>query len=116
MAGPVRVESSGGGLRLEETGGRVVATSSGGPIRVRFAAGNAQGGSLDSSGGGVEVRVDPSIALEIDASASGGGVTADLPVTVRGRVEQGELRGTLNGGGALLKLRSSGGGIRLLPR
>lgn len=61
--------------------------------REDFAAGNARGGSLRSSEGGVEVRVDPTTALEIDAGNSGGGFTAEVPVTVRGRVDRGEPRG-----------------------
>ncbi len=75
--------------------------------------GGAAGGSLSSSGGGVRVEVDPAAKLTIDASSSGGGVDCDLPVTVRGRMARNSLHGDLNGGGATLKLRSSGGGIRI---
>lgn len=114
--GDLEASSSGGGVRIEEAHGAVVAESSGGPVRVGFAAGNARGGSLDSSGGGVQARVDPAVGLEIDASSSGGRVSSDLPVTVRGRIGGDSLRGELNAGGSLLKLRSSGGGITLAPR
>ncbi len=116
VSGDLRASTSGGGVRVENAGGAVVADSSGGPVRVGFAAGNAKGGSLDSSGGGVEARVDPAVGLEIDASSSGGSVSSDLPITIRGKVSRDSLRGNLNGGGALLKLRSSGGGIDLKPR
>lgn len=84
--------------------------SSGGGIGVAGLEGSVE---AESSGGAVHLA---DVTGEVKLSSSGGGITADLPVTVRGRVEPGELRGTLNGGGALLKLRSSGGGIRLLPR
>jgi hypothetical protein len=62
------------------------------------------------------VRVDPAVRLNIDASASGGRVSSDLPVTVKGTISKTSLRGTLNGGGAVLKLRSSGGGVSLEPK
>jgi DUF4097 and DUF4098 domain-containing protein YvlB len=116
VAGDLEAESSGGGVRVEEAGGAVVASSSGGGVRVAFAAGNGKGGSLGSSGGGVTARLDPSVGLELDASASGGDVDCDLPVTVRGKVKRDALRGTLNGGGALLTLRSSGGGVTIEGR
>lgn len=116
VGGDVDASSSGGGVRIDGAGGAVVAGSSGGPVKVSFAPGNAKGGSLDSSGGGVVARLDPSVSLEIDASSSGGAVSTDLPVTIRGKVSRDTLRGTLNGGGALLKLRSSGGGITLEGR
>ncbi len=114
--GDLDAASSGGSVKVEDARGVVDASSSGGPVRVGFAAGNAKGGSLDSSGGGVVARVDPAVGLEIDASSSGGSVSADLPITIRGKVSRDRLHGTLNGGGSLLKLRSSGGGISVEPR
>ena len=68
------------------------------------------------SGGGITVSLDPSAALEIDAASSGGSVTVDLPLTVQGKLSRNAVRGTLGGGGELLKLRTSGGGIRIESR
>jgi hypothetical protein len=113
VSGDLEAESSGGGVKIEEAGGRVTASSSGGSVRVGFAPGNAAGGSVQSSGGGVAATVDPAVGLEIDAVASGGGVDCDLPVTVRGKMSRDTLRGQLNGGGARLELRSSGGGVTI---
>ena len=114
--GDVEADTSGGGIRVEDAGGRVQADTSGGPITVSFAPANARGGELFTSGGGVEVRLDPAVSLEIDASSSGGSVVSDLPITVQGKVSRTSLRGQLGGGGELLKLRSSGGGIRIRAR
>jgi len=114
--GDLEASSSGGSVKVDDARGEVTASSSGGPVRVTFAAGNARGGSLDSSGGGVSARVDAAVGLEIDASSSGGSVSTDLPITIRGKVSRDRIHGKLNGGGALLKLRSSGGGITLEPR
>lgn len=116
VAGDVDASSSGGGVKILEAGGVVVAESSGGSVSVGFGAGNGRGGRLESSGGGVKARVDPTVGLEIDASSSGGSVDCDLPVTVRGKVGRDNLHGKLNGGGALLKLSSSGGGVTLAER
>ncbi|MEO8197595.1 MAG: hypothetical protein ABI689_12845 [Thermoanaerobaculia bacterium] len=116
VAGDLEAESSGGGVDIREARGAVVAESSGGAVSVGFAAGNARGGNLSSSGGGVEARVDPAVGLEIDASSSGGAVDCALPLTVRGKIGRDDVHGTLNGGGALLKLRSSGGGIDIGKR
>jgi hypothetical protein len=113
VTGDLHASTSGGGVNVTAAGGRVEAHSSGGPVTARFVAGNAKGGVLSTSGGGVRAEVDPKVALSIDASSSGGGVTADLPVTVQGRISNDSLRGDLNGGGATLRLRSSGGGVRL---
>jgi hypothetical protein len=53
------------------------------------------------------------VALSIDASASGGRLTSTLPVTIRGEISRRALRGDLNGGGSVLRLRASGGGVRI---
>ena len=101
--------------RVRGAGGRVEAHSSGGPVTVRFAAGNNRGGVLSTSGGGVRTELDPSVALTIDASSSGGSVDSDFRVTVQGSQtrRRHSLRGDINGGGAMLRLRSSGGGVRI---
>ncbi len=116
VGGDIDSSSSGGGVRIEEAGGEVVAGSSGGPVHVSFAAGNDKGGNLHSSGGGVHVSLDSKVALDVDAHSSGGGIHCDLPITVRGHIGRGTLIGKLNGGGNVLRLRSSGGGISIEER
>jgi hypothetical protein len=111
VSGDIRAHSSGGGIHIHEAGARVEADTSGGGIEASFAKGNARGGSLETSGGGIEVSVDPSVGLRIDAS--GNSVHADLPITVQGSVHRGKLQGTLGGGGELLRLHTSGGGVRI---
>jgi hypothetical protein len=116
VAGDVQANSSGGGVDVQEAGGRVRASSSGGPVKVLFAAGNAKGGELDSSGGGIVATLDPEAGIDLDASTSSGSVHCDLPVTVQGRISSDSLHGKVHGGGALLHLRSSGGGITINGR
>jgi DUF4097 and DUF4098 domain-containing protein YvlB len=113
VSGELYASTSGGGVLIRGAGSRVEAHSSGGPVTVRFAPGNNRGGELTTSGGGVRTELDPGVALTIDASSSGGSVDSDLPVTVQGRIDKDSLRGDLNGGGAVLRLRSSGGGVRI---
>jgi hypothetical protein len=118
VAGELYASTSGGSVQIRGAGARVEAHTSGGSVTVRMAAGNNGGGELSTSGGGVRVEVDPRVALSIDAGSSGGDVHSDLPVTIQRLATQGgggarSLRGDLNGGGALLRLRSNGGGVRI---
>ena len=113
VAGDLRASTSGGGVDVRGAGGRVDASSSGGGVTVRFAPGNSRGGELSSSGGSVRTELDPGAKVSIDATASGGGVNTDLPITIQGKIERGSLRGDMNGGGPTLRLRSSGGGVRI---
>lgn len=111
VTGDLKVHSSGGSIRIDEAAGLVEADTSGGGIRAAFARGNSRGGRLESSGGSIELALDPNADLEIDASASH--VSSDLPLTVRGEISRSRLHGTLNKGGASLRIHTSGGGIRI---
>jgi DUF4097 and DUF4098 domain-containing protein YvlB len=113
VTGNIVADTSGGGIEIRGAGGRVEADTSGGSVEVSFAAGNQMGGSISASGGGITVRLDPAANLLIDAATSGGNVVSDLPITVTGKVEESSLRGTLGSGGEALRLRSSGGSIRI---
>jgi DUF4097 and DUF4098 domain-containing protein YvlB len=113
VSGDLQASTSGGSVDVRGAGGRVDASSSGGGVTVRFAPGNSKGGVVSSSGGSVRTEIDPGARVSIDAHASGGGVDSDVPVTIQGKVERGSLRGDMNGGGPTLRLRSSGGGVRI---
>ena len=111
VAGDVDAQTSGGSIDIARTTGRVVARTSGGSITIGEAA-NAVDAS--TSGGGIAVAMRSSAAFQLDASAAGGGVHSDF--TVMGAVNESgrhSLRGTVNGGGPLLHLTTSGGSIHI---
>ncbi len=111
VSGDIRAHSSGGGIHVFEAGGRIEANTSGGGIEASFARGNGRGGSLETSGGGIEVSIDPNVGLRIDAS--GNSVKADVPITVQGSMSRRKLQWNMGGGGELLRLYTSGGGVRI---
>jgi hypothetical protein len=114
VAGDLRAESSGGSIEIENAGGRVEADTSGGSIRASFAPGNDRGGNLETSGGGISVSLDPNANLRIDAS--GNSVTTDIPMMVKGTVSKRRLSGELGRGGEMLRMSTSGGGVRINAR
>jgi DUF4097 and DUF4098 domain-containing protein YvlB len=111
--GPTSVETSGGGINIENVGGKLRAETSGGPISAVLPSPIPGDVSLETSGGGVTVKVPADAAFNLDAETSSGGVSCDLPVTIQGEKERGELKGPVNGGGPVVKLESSGGGIHV---
>jgi DUF4097 and DUF4098 domain-containing protein YvlB len=113
VRGDLRAHSSGGGIRIVEAAGRVEADTSGGGIEASFARGNGRGGVLTTSGGGIKVTLDPQVDLVIDAS--GNSVRTELPIRVEGEISRNSLKGTLGKGGETLRLRTSGGGVRIQP-
>jgi len=116
VTGKIDADTSGGSIKIEQAGDAVRADSSGGPIRVSFSPGNSAGGSMSTSGGGITVEIDSGSNFDIDAHSSGGSVTFDVPVTVQGQVSKTSVKGKIGSGGQLLKMRTSGGGIKIKSR
>ena len=113
VAGPAELSTSGGSIRVDSVAGALRANTSGGSIRAAIKGPLADECSLTTSGGSVSVTVDRQAAFRLDASTSGGGIDATgLTLTLENASrDRGRLAGAVNGGGPLLKLRTSGGGI-----
>ena len=131
--GTVDAGTSGGNVRAEKIVGRADLDTSGGDIVVKLventlsahtSGGDVEAGiggalkgdcSLGTSGGDVKVAVDKAAAFQLDAATSGGSDRADgLTITLDGGgAGRSHLSGKVNGGGPLLKLRTSGGSIHI---
>ncbi len=109
----VSAHTSGGRIEIDELHGAIDAQTSGGSIRVGIAGQPTADSTLKTSGGSVTVFVEPTIAVALDARTSGGRASSELPITVLGSASKDRLEGDINGGGPLLKLRSSGGSVSL---
>ena len=115
VEGTANLSTSGGGIKIESVANSLRAHTSGGSIRANIAGPLKEECSLSTSGGSVNVTVDKVAAFQLDASTSGGGVdAAGLTMTLeRSSRDRNRLAGSVNGGGPLLKLRTSGGGISI---
>lgn len=111
--GDVLAHTSGGSIRLTEIAGSVDAHTSGGSIEAEIVRQPQRPVTLDTSGGSVRLALDGDVHADLDARASGGSVRTDLAVAVRGEAKRDRLAGQINGGGPLITLRSSGGGIHI---
>ncbi len=113
--GPTSVTTSGGNIKLESVEELVSASTSGGDIHATITGPIKQDTELHTSGGQVVVHVKKGTGFKLDASTSGGDVDAEgLTLTIeKGGMGKSRLTGTVNGGGPRLKLRSSGGDIKI---
>ena len=124
-----------GGVRLENVGGEVRATSTNGGVRGRVAAASlidartTNGGveleltgplaadgrvSLTSVNGGVQLKVPQDTKAQVRARCTNGRVSVDdLPFTAEGEQNRRRLDGTLNGGGGRIDLQTTNGGVTI---
>ena len=120
-SGPVNAETGGGVIELWGVPVAHVETGAGSVIAKFISAGNDQGGSeLETGVGDITVYVMPNVNMTIHASieaATGHRITSDFPeikVTSEGGQWGPKLvtaEGNLNGGGPVLKVRTSMGNI-----
>ncbi|MBL9203132.1 MAG: DUF4097 family beta strand repeat protein [Opitutaceae bacterium] len=113
VAGAADFSTSGGNIKVDSVIGAVRAHTSGGSVSATIAGPLKEDCSLATSGGSVRVAVDRAAAFRLDAVTSGGGVDASgLTITLeKTSRDRSRLAGAVNGGGPLLKLRTSGGSI-----
>lgn len=121
--GGIRARDLGGRLDAETTNGKIDAEGVAGPIDAETTNGTIHaeiiGASLDddvslsTTNGAVELSLAASVSARIDARAGNGSVRSELPVRGIEREKRNELSGDLNGGGAMIRIRTSNGSIRI---
>ena len=113
--GNTEVQTSSGSIRLGSLARTVNARTSSGSIRASLTDQPNGECNLHTSAGSITVTLIPDIAINLDAETSAGRVSTDFAVTsvIQGKVPKNRLKGSINGGGPLLKLRTSAGSIRL---
>lgn len=109
--GRVRARTSGGAILIRDASGPIDAFTSGGPVTASLVGQPKEECRLSTSGGGIDVTLSKNIHVDLDASTSGGRVWTDFPVPSDDERHSRQLRAPLNGGGPLLYLHTSGGGI-----
>lgn len=140
--GHIRVAGLSGDIRLQSTDGRIEAQGLDGRLELHSRDGDgsvhgrfdglameatdgdldvvvakgskpADDWSLETRDGSIELRLPSDLRATLDARTRDGRLDVDLPVVVQGRIERRAIRGDLNGGGPLLSLRSTDGGIHV---
>ena len=114
VTGRVKAHTSGGPIKVTDVQGAVDLHTSGGEISVRFT--DAPEGVLETSGGGIEVEFPEDVGADLDAKVSGGRVEVEHGILVQGSQDPQHVVGKVNGGGRRLRLRTSGGNIRVRVR
>lgn len=118
--GPVQVQTAGGSIHLVRVASGVRAVTTAGSIRAQIAATREsfQPSLLETSFGDVVVYLPDDLPLTIDAEilqSSGHTIQTDFPLQVTADTGYGprtvEGRGQLNGGGEVLRIRTTMGNI-----
>lgn len=108
LSGDLDAHTSGGSIRLEDIEGRVKAKTSGGSIIAEIKAPSDEI-DLRTSGGSISIKVPDGQGYDLDLD--GTRVYVDL-VNFTGEADKDEVNGTINGGGIMVRAKTSGGNVR----
>lgn len=111
IRGNIDAGSSGGGVYVSGEAGAVKAKSSGGPVKVNITNLKKEL-YLESSGGSVNAVIQGGEKLGLDLDLSSDKVNIELH-NFSGKSEKNRIKGTMNGGGIPVYMRSSGGNVNV---
>lgn len=109
IKGDIDVSTSGGGITIDDAQGAVYASTSGGSINADISKLEDQL-VLKTSGGSVRATIPSGLGLDLDLR--GNRVNTSLN-NFSGESKSDRVNGTVNGGGILVQLSTSGGSVNL---
>ncbi|MGB2908475.1 MAG: DUF4097 family beta strand repeat-containing protein [Candidatus Aminicenantaceae bacterium] len=116
--GDVEAEVVSGDIDLIDISGAEEVMSKSVSGSVKFVGGLSKGGSYNFSvlNGDVTLLVPSNSAFELYAKTFSGDINTDFEITLSGKLSKTELRGTVNGGGAEVTLKTFSGDVYLKKR
>nr|WP_281285031.1 DUF4097 family beta strand repeat-containing protein [Colwellia demingiae] len=105
------MKTSGGSLDLDNIIGKIDAHTSGGSIELKLPKNPTKDSKVKTSGGSITAHLAKNVAVNLSAKTSGGRVSSEF--TVDGKITKRSIKGTINGGGPELVLKTSGGSVRI---
>jgi carbon monoxide dehydrogenase subunit G len=111
IVGNVELHTSGGSINTDTVTGNLNAHTSGGSINVTIDKQPTEDAKFTTSGGSITAYLISDVQLNISASTSGGRVKSDFDID--GRVKKMSVKGSINGSGPKLTLKTSGGSIKI---
>lgn len=113
VTGKHELDTTNGKISVERCAGSLDATTTNGGIEAELTrVSQGQPMRFETTNGRIEVAVPANFAADIDASTTNGSIKTDLPVATKSAGDN-SLRGKINGGGTLLRMRTTNGGIAL---
>jgi hypothetical protein len=113
-AGDVTAQTVNGDIRATTMGGALALTTVNGSIRARVAS-LTEGApvKLETVNGSVRAELPTPLDADVRLSTVNGHVATDYPISITGRAERHDLRGTIGGGGRTVELKTVNGSVEL---
>jgi hypothetical protein len=123
--GSIRIDGINGKHELETTNGKIEVARCSGSLEAETTNGaiyaeltsvaKNQPLRFETTNGRIEVTLPANLAVDVDAGTTNGSIHSDLPVSATS-ISKNSLRGSINGGGTSLHMRTTNGGIDIRSR
>ena len=112
LTGAVEARTTNGGISLVGGAGRVRGETTNGGLDIELTGRSWQGAGVDlrTTNGGVEITIPEGYSAALETGTVNGGIELDVPVMVQGRIDR-DIRTQLGDGGALIRARTTNGGV-----
>jgi DUF4097 and DUF4098 domain-containing protein YvlB len=113
ISGEAELETTNGKIEVSNCSGNVDASTTNGGINVELLAVTpGKSMTFDTTNGRIALSVPPTLAAEVNAATTNGAVSSEIPLATS-KFSRTSLRGTLNGGGPEIRMRTTNGGITI---
>jgi DUF4097 and DUF4098 domain-containing protein YvlB len=116
LTGKIEAETTNGGIVARDIGGPIDASTPNGGVEVDLTQVARGGVKLGCVNGGIKLRLPSEAAATISASVANGGIDAGGLKLETSESSRRSLEARLNGGGPLIKIEGTNGGIRIGSR
>ena len=117
MRGHTELQTTNGGIHLEDAGGSIHGRTTNGGVHVALTGSQWDGEGLDvvTTNGGVTLDVPQDFNAHLETGTVNGGVRMDFPVKVQGRLSR-QLATDLGSGGPTIRAFTTNGGVTVRRR
>jgi hypothetical protein len=113
VTGKMNLETTNGRIEVAGCAGSLDASTTNGGIRAELVkVTKGQPLEFETTNGRIEVTLPSNLALDVDADTTNGAIKTELPISTT-HFGRNSLRGSINGGGTKLRLRTTNGGISI---
>ena len=113
VTGKHELDTTNGKIEVTRCAGSLDASTTNGSITAELQkVAKGQPLSFSTTNGRIEVAVPANLAVDVDAGTTNGSIKTDLPVATT-KIGSNSLRGSINGGGTPLRMRTTNGGISI---
>lgn len=114
IRGRLTLSTTNGEIQLSGISGTATAHTTNGSVTAELREVSPQGEvRLQTTNGNVEVFLEKDVKAALEAVTTNGRVRVEFPITTEGVVTSKAVRGTINGGGAVISLSTTNGNVNV---